>query len=51
MSAQEQKKTYIADSMKVALGIGKRLFDGHSSKSLHCSVCPNAQLPKQPFLI
>ena len=49
MSAHEQKETYTADSMKAALGIGKRLSDGHSRKSLHCAVCPNAQLPKQPF--
>ena len=34
---------YIADSIKDALGIGKRLFGGHSSKSLHCSICQNAQ--------
>ena len=38
--------------------IGKLLFGGHSRKSLHCSICPNAQcsitndqLPKQPYLI
>ena len=49
---------YIADSIKDALGIGKLLFGGHSSKSLHCSICQNAQcaiindqLPKYPFLI
>ena len=34
---------YIADSIKGALGIGKLLFGGHSSKSLHCSICQNAQ--------
>ena len=39
----------IADSIKVALGIGKLLFGGHSSKSLHCSICPNAQCPIQPI--
>ena len=40
------------------LRVGKLLFGGHSSKSLHCSICPNAQWPitndqftKQPFLI
>ena len=27
------------------LGIGKLLFGGHSSKSLHCSICSNAQCP------
>ena len=42
---------YIADSIKVALGIGKLLFGGYSSKSLHCSICSNDQLPKRPFLI
>ena len=41
---------YIADSIKVALGIGKLLFGGHSSKSLHCSICPKDRLPKQPAL-
>ena len=46
----------IAYSIKVALDIGKLLFDGHSSKSLLCSICAktpntNDQLPKQPFLI
>ena len=57
---------YIADLMKLALGIGnctlgvynKILFGGHSSKSLHCSVCPFSQSPiasdqlpiKQPLL-
>ena len=40
---------YIAESIKVALGIGKLLFGGHSSKSLHFSIRPNDQLPKQPF--
>ena len=34
---------YIADSIKDALGIGKLLFGGHSSKKLHCSICQNAQ--------
>ena len=46
----ELQTLYIAHSITVALGIGKLLFAGHSSKSLHCSICPNAQLPKQPFL-
>ena len=27
------------------LRVGKLLFGGHSSKSLHCSICPNAQWP------
>ena len=40
---------YIADSIKVALGIGKLLLGGHSSKSLHFSIRLNDQLPKQPF--
>ena len=45
-----------ANSIKVALDIGKLLFDGHSSKSLYGSICAktpntNDQLPKQPFLI
>lgn len=31
------------------LGIGNLLFGAHSRKSLHCSMCPNDQLPKQPF--
>ena len=31
------------------LGIGNLLFGFHSSKSLHYSICPNDQLPKQPF--
>ena len=31
------------------MGIGKLLFGGHSSKSLHCSICPNAQYPIQPM--
>ena len=49
-------KNIIAYSIKVALDIGKLLFDGHSSKSLLCSICAktpntNDQLPKQPFLI
>ena len=49
-------KNIIAYSIKIALDIGKLLFDGHSSKSLHCSICTktpntNDQLPKQPFLI
>ena len=49
-------KNIIAYSTKVALDIGKLLFDGHSSKSLLCSICAktpntNDQLPKQPFLI
>ena len=41
----------IAVSIKVAsfghweLGIGKLLYGGHSSKSLHCSIRPNVQLP------
>ena len=39
----------VADSIKVALGVGKLLFGFHSSKSLHYSICPNDQLPKQPF--
>ena len=49
---------YIADLINVALGIGRLLFGGHSSKSLHCSIWLNAQcpitddqFPKQPFLI
>ena len=29
------------------LGTTKLLFNGHSGKSLHCSVCPNAQFPKE----
>ena len=42
---------YETDSIKVALSIGncsllrKLLFGGQTGKSLHCSVCPNAQLP------
>ena len=49
-------KNIIAYSIKVALDIGKLLFDGHSSKSLLCSICTktpstNDQLTKQPFLI
>ena len=31
----QTRNFYIADSIKVALGIGKLLFGGHSSKSLH----------------
>ena len=31
------------------LGIGNLLFGAHSRRSLHCSMCPNDQLPKQPF--
>ena len=44
------KHIYIADSIKVAIGIGNRalgngklLFGGHSCKSLYCSICSNAQ--------
>ena len=33
----------IADSIKVALGIGKLFFGGHSCKSLHCSLHSKAQ--------
>ena len=36
----EFETLYIAHSITVALGIGKLLFGGHSSKSLHCSICP-----------
>ena len=43
---------YIPDSIKVALGmgnwalgIGKLLFGGHSSKLLHCLIRTNAQCP------
>ena len=42
---------YETDSIKVALSIGncallrKQMFGGQTGKSLHCSVCPNAQLP------
>ena len=35
----EFQTLYIARSIKVALGTGKLLFAGHSSKSLHCSIC------------
>ena len=42
--------TYIAeDSIKVALGIGKLLFGGHSSKSLHCSICPKDRFIKATY--
>ena len=41
---------YIAeDSIKVALGIGKLLFGGHSSKSLHCSICPKDRFIKATY--
>ena len=36
----EFQTLYIAHSIKVALGIGKLLFGGHSSKALHCLICP-----------
>ena len=44
-------RPYIADSIKVALRIGKLLFGGHSL--FHMPKCPitNDQLPKQPFFI
>ena len=34
----------IADSVKVAFGIGKQLSGGHSSKSLHYSIYMYAQM-------
>ena len=34
----EFQTLYIAHSIKVALGIGKLLFGGHSSKALHCLI-------------
>ena len=44
-------RPYVADSIKVALGIGELLFGGHSL--FHMPKCPitNDQLPKQPFFI
>ena len=36
----EFQTLYIAHSIKVALGIGKLLFGGHSSKALHCLIYP-----------
>ena len=46
------KHIYIADSIKVAIGIGNRaleigklLFGGPSCKSLYCSICSTAQCP------
>lgn len=38
-----QLNLYIANSIKVSLGTGKLLFGGYYSKSLHCSIYPNAQ--------
>ena len=50
---EKQSVGYIPNSIKVALGIGKLLFGGHSSKALHCgpyAQMQNDQLPKQPLL-
>ena len=44
-SGQRDLSLFIANSMKAALGIRKLLFGGHSSNSLHCSICSNAQWP------
>ena len=52
MTKLSQKLQSLLSHSRAALsGIGKLLFGAHSSKSLHCFICPNINdhVQKQPF--